>query len=79
VTPSADVQATAAKGVTQVLTDPRTTFLQSLEAILVIELTDNACWEALTELAQGAGQDELVRQFAETRATEEEHLLKVRA
>lgn len=79
VTPSADIQATAAKGIMQVLTDPRTTLLQSLEATLVIELTDNACWEALVELAQGAGQDELARQFAGARATEEEHLLKVRS
>jgi rubrerythrin len=79
VTPSADLQATAAKGIMQVITDPRTTLLQSLEAILVAELTDNACWEALTELAEGAGQDGLARQFREARATEEEHLLKVRA
>jgi len=77
VTPSADVHATASHGIMQVIMDPRTTLLQSLEAILVVELADNACWESLTELAQGAGQDDLARQFREARATEEEHLQKV--
>jgi rubrerythrin len=79
LTPSADVHATAVHGIMQIIMDPRTTLLQSLEAILVVELADNACWEALIELAQGAGQDELARQFAEAWATEEEHLLKVRS
>jgi hypothetical protein len=57
--------------------DPRTTLLQSLEAILVAELADNACWEALVELAQGAGEDALVRQFEQARTTEQKHLEKV--
>jgi hypothetical protein len=50
VTPSANLQATAAHGVQQVVVDPRTTLLQSLEAALIAELTDNACWKALIEL-----------------------------
>jgi rubrerythrin len=79
VTPSADLHATAAHGIKQVIVDPRTTLLQSLEAILITELADNACWEALVELAQGAGEDALVRQFREARATEQEHLDKVKA
>jgi rubrerythrin len=79
VTPSADLQATASHGIKQVIVDPRTTLLQSLEALLVAELADNACWEALVELAQGAGEDALVRQFERARATEQEHLQKVRA
>jgi hypothetical protein len=33
VTPSMDLQATASRGVMQVIVDPRTTLLQSLEAI----------------------------------------------
>ena len=58
VTPSADLHATVAHGITQVIVDPRTTLLQSLEAILIAELADNACWEALMELAQaGRGRD----------------------
>jgi rubrerythrin len=79
VTPSANLQATAAHGVNQVLVDPRTTLLQSLEAILIAELADNACWEALIELAQGAGEDKLVQQFEEALKNEQDHLAKVQA
>jgi rubrerythrin len=79
VTPSANLHATAAHGINQVIVDPRTTLLQSLEAILVAELADNACWEALVELAQGAGEDKLVQQFEQARMTEQEHLEKVQA
>jgi len=79
VTPSANLHATAAHGINKVIVDPRTTLLQSLEAILIVELTDNACWEALIELAQRAGEDELVKQFGQARATEQEHLQKVQA
>jgi rubrerythrin len=78
VTPSANLHATASQGLPKVLTDPRTTLLQSLEAILIAELADNACWEALVELAQQAGEDELVPQFESACATEQEHLTKVR-
>jgi rubrerythrin len=79
VTPSANLHATAAHGIKMVIVDPRTTLLQSLEAILIAELADNACWEALIELAQGAGEDELVKQFEQAHATEQEHLQKVHA
>jgi rubrerythrin len=79
VTPSVDLQATAAHGVNQVLVDPRTTLLQSLEAILIAELADNACWEALVELAQGAGEDKLVQPFQEALRNEQDHLAKVQA
>jgi hypothetical protein len=77
VTPSADLQATMAHGIKQVIVDPRTTLLQSLEAILVAELADTACWEALLALAQQAGEEPLAQQFAQAHATEEEHLAKV--
>jgi rubrerythrin len=79
VTPSANLHATAAHGINKVIVDPRTTLLQSLEAMLIAELADNACWEALVELAQGAGEDELVKQFGQARVTEQEHLQKVQA
>jgi rubrerythrin len=79
VTPSANLQATAAYGVNQVLVDPRTTLLQSLEAILIAELADNACWEALVELAQDAGENDLVPPFQEALRNEQDHLAKVQA
>jgi len=78
VTPAADLSGTAGHGIKQVIVDPRTTLLQSLEAMLIAELTDNACWGTLIELAQRAGEDELVRQFQQARMTEQEHLDKVK-
>jgi hypothetical protein len=61
-----------------VIVDPRTTLLQSLEAILVAELADSTCWETLVELAQRAGEDDLVPAFKQAHLTELEHLQKVR-
>jgi hypothetical protein len=79
VTPSADLHATASHGIVQVIVDPRTTLLQSLEAILIAELADNVCWEALIALAAQAGEDTLVQPFEQALVTEQEHLMKVRA
>ena len=73
-TPCADVSATASSGLLQVVTDPRTTLAQSLNAVLTAELTDNAGWELLGELAQLAGQAQLTDPFAEALAAEQEHL-----
>jgi ferritin-like metal-binding protein YciE len=77
VTPSANLHATASHGVMQVIVDPRTTLLQSLEAILIAELADNACWETLAALAQEAGEDTLVTECERALSTEQEHLMKV--
>jgi hypothetical protein len=78
VTPSADLHATASQGIVKVIVDPRTTLLQSLEAILIAELADNDCWEALIALAQQAGEDSLMKPFEQALVTEQEHLMKVR-
>lgn len=78
VTPSADLVAVASKGIPAVLTDPRTNLIQCLEALLVTELTDNAGWELLIELAQGLGQSEFVAQFEQALGVESEHLMLVR-
>ncbi|RYH67612.1 MAG: ferritin-like domain-containing protein [Alcaligenaceae bacterium] len=78
-TPCADVIATASMGLMQVVTDPRTTFAQSLNAILTAELTDNAGWELLISLAQGAGESDLVEQFERALEEEKEHLVIVKS
>jgi len=72
-TPSADVIATASMGLLQVITDPRTTLAQSLNALLTAELTDNAGWELLTDLAARAGEDTLAKQFSQALADEQQH------
>jgi rubrerythrin len=78
VTPAANLSATASQGIPKVIVDPRTTLLQSLEAALIAELSDNACWETLVELAQQAGENDLAQQFEQALADEQDHLRKVR-
>jgi rubrerythrin len=78
LTPSANLHATASKGIPAVLADPRTTLRECLEAILVAELADNDCWNALVELAQHAGDEEAVGGFTRALAEEREHLERVR-
>jgi hypothetical protein len=77
-TPCADSIATASMGLIQVLTDPRTTLAQCLNAILTAELTDNAGWELLITLAEDAGETELAGRFLGALAEEQEHLAIVR-
>jgi hypothetical protein len=74
VTPCADVAAVASSGLMQVLNDPRTTLAQCLSAMLTAELTDNAGWELLIQLAEEAGETELVGQFLAALGQEQEHL-----
>jgi rubrerythrin len=78
LTPCADVTGVIAEGLVQVLTDPRTTLTQCLNAILTAELTDNASWELLAELAAGLEQDELAEECRLALAEEEVHLARVR-
>ena len=77
--PCADVQAVASIGIMQVLNDPRTTVSQCLNALLTAELTDNAGWEMLIDLAEELGHDDLSEQFTEALTNEQEHLLKVQS
>jgi ferritin-like metal-binding protein YciE len=77
-TPCADASGVMAMGLVQTLADPRTTLAQGLEALLTAELVDNASWELLIQLAEQAGQDELVTRFRAALDEEAEHLVKVR-
>jgi rubrerythrin len=78
LTPSANLVSVASKGVPEVLVDPRTNLVQCLEALMMAELTDNAGWELLVELAQRLGQTELAEQFEQALMAEAEHLQLVR-
>lgn len=77
-TPCADVTATASMGIMQVMTDPRTTLAQCLNAILTVELTDNAGWELLVQLAEQAGESELAGRFLGALSQEQEHLVTIK-
>jgi Ferritin-like domain len=78
LTPAANLAVTLSAGLPQVLSDPRTNLLQSLEAIVVAELTDNECWTALMQLAQQDGHDDLADQCRQAIGHERDHLHKVR-
>ncbi len=79
MTPSADIHAVASEGVMKVITDARTDLRQSLEAILIAELTDNECWDNLIKLARASGQDQMAEGFERAFMEEQRHLHHVRA
>ncbi len=60
----------------QAISDARTTFAQSLHAILIAELAGNEGWEMLIELAELESHRDLANRFRS--ALEEEHLTQVR-
>jgi hypothetical protein len=78
MTPSAALIATMTQGVRAVLQDPRTNLLQGLQAILLVELDDNECWDALRQLCQAAGLGDLAGRCEQALAHEQEHLELVR-
>jgi ferritin-like protein len=78
-TPAADVSAVASSGLLQVINDPRTTVAQSIQALLVVELADNAAWELLISLARDTGNDGLANDFEQALETEERHLAQVKS
>jgi len=77
-TPCADSSGVAAMGLIQVVSDPRSTIAQSLNAVLTAELTDNAGWELLMDLARESGHEQIAERFETALAEEQEHLRRVR-
>jgi bacterioferritin (cytochrome b1) len=78
MTPCADVAGVQNMGLMQVISDPRTTIAQCLNALLAAELSDNASWELLIELANQTGHGDMATAFAEALEHEAEHLHMVR-
>ena len=76
--PCADTVQVASLGLLQVLTDPRTSVPQCLQAILTAELTDNDGWQLLINLAEELGHAEMAAEFQTALASEETHLASVR-
>lgn len=77
-TPCADVVGMSTLGLMQVVTDPRTTLAQSLNAVLTAELTDDAGWELLVQLAVQSGDTDLAEQFGLALAEEGQHVHTIR-
>jgi ferritin-like metal-binding protein YciE len=78
-TPDADVSGVAGSGMMKVITDPRTTVPQCMEAMLTLELTDNAAWELLIILAEDLGQTDMSQQFQAALVEEQIHLEEIRS
>jgi hypothetical protein len=77
-TPCADSAAVSSIGILQVLTDPRTTIGQCVEALLTAELTDNVAWDVLIKLAEEMGYASMAIDFRTALKEEDEHLQHVR-
>jgi rubrerythrin len=78
-TPCADVSGVIGMGAMQVLTDPRTNISQALNALLTLELTDNAAWDLLVDLAQKAGHPHISDTFKHALSQEERHLTTIKS
>ncbi len=78
LTPDADISGIISLGLLNVVADPRITFLQSLEAILLAELADNDAWHILIQLANTQGMDEIVEEFENAKWEEDQHLYDIR-
>jgi hypothetical protein len=78
LTPSADVVGVLSYGILQVVSDPRTTIPQTLQAVLSAELADNDGWQMLKELAGKLGFSGLETQCEKAFQEEQEHLENVR-
>lgn len=78
MTPAADVVGTLSIGLVKVVSDPRTTLAQTLEAILTAELVDRDGWEMLLGLATSLGKDTYADRFRQALEAEARHLAHVR-
>lgn len=78
-TPSADLVGVESMGLMQAITDPRTNLAQTLHALLLAELGDEAGWETLIAFADQMGLEDMVTRFRDAEAHEQEHVFKVRS
>jgi rubrerythrin len=77
-TPCADLAGVESIGLLQVVTDPRTSVVQSLHSILVAELADEVAWDLLADSIRTMGQGELAQRFREALTEERVHLQTIR-
>jgi rubrerythrin len=77
-TPDANASGVASSGLLKVISDPRTSISQSLQAMLAIELADNAAWELLIKLAEDMNLPDMAELFEQALTQENIHLAHVR-
>lgn len=78
MTPCADVVGCINMGVMETITDPRTNLAQCLNALLTAELSDNAGWELLIDLANASGQSDIAESFGKALSQEQVHMQTVK-
>jgi rubrerythrin len=78
ITPCANLQAVASRGICDVLVDPRTNLIECLDAIIIAELVDHESWEMIASTAERMGKTDLIGRLRECERIEAEHLVKVR-
>jgi rubrerythrin len=78
ITPSANLQLVATRGLLDVVVDPRTTLVECLDAALLAELADLESWRRLAALAHELTEDTLGARLERAAETEEAHLSRVR-
>jgi rubrerythrin len=78
ITPCANLESTASKGICDVLVDPRTSFVECLETILIAELADQESWAMLVRSVEALGESGVTAKVTRAQQTEVEHLSKVR-
>jgi hypothetical protein len=78
VTPGASLQATASQGIACVLHDPRTSLIDCLEAMLIVELVDQDSWGMLARIAEPLGDAGMMSRITQAQKVELEHLAKLR-
>ena len=77
--PSADMSGVLSHGILQVVSDPRTTIVDTVQAILSAELMDNDGWQILTDLASELGQKGLKHKCQRAKDEEQKHLQTFRS
>ncbi|HLP43394.1 MAG TPA: ferritin-like domain-containing protein [Fibrobacteria bacterium] len=77
-TPSADLAGVKGLGLIQIMSDPRASFAQSLDAMLIAEHADNDGWRLLIALAEGLGQKDMSETFRAALLEEDVHLATIR-
>lgn len=78
ITPDANLQAMTSQGIACVLLDPRTSLVDCLEAMLIVELTDQDMWSMLARTAEPLGDAAMIEKITQAQKVELEHLAKVR-
>ena len=78
VTPCANIQVSAGRGIGDIIADPRTSLVESLDAIMMGELADHESWEQLVPVIAALGHKDIEARVREAERTESEHVTKVR-